>query len=106
MPRALSSAGHVLVTLAYQVQQHLHQHHHQAGSRSGRPEAILNHITRLYYMTAADCPDIIRRWGKFFPDAGLRETLLTNGKLWLLNRFHIRPESRLFKRLKKLYLSS
>lgn len=67
-------------------------------------EAILNHITRLYYMVAADCPDIVKRWGKFFPDAGLRETLVTKGKLWLLNRFHIRPESRLFKRLKKLYL--
>ena len=66
-------------------------------------EAILNHITRLYYLAAADCPDIVKRWEKFFPDAGLRETLLTKGRLWLLNRFHIRPESRLFKRLKNLY---
>jgi hypothetical protein len=66
-------------------------------------EAILNHLTRLYYMAAADCPDIVKRWEKFFPDAGLRETLLTKGKLWLLNRFHIRSESNLFKRLKKLY---
>jgi glycosyltransferase involved in cell wall biosynthesis len=66
-------------------------------------EAILSHITRLYYMAAADCPDIVKRWEKFFPDAGLRETLLTKGKLWLLNRFHIRRESNLFKRLKKLY---
>ena len=69
-------------------------------------EAILNHITRLYYIAAADCPDIVKRWGKFFPDAGLREKLLTKGMLWLLSRFQIRPESRLFKRLKKLYLIS
>jgi glycosyltransferase involved in cell wall biosynthesis len=69
-------------------------------------EAILNNITRLYYMAAADCPDIVKRWEKFFPEAGLRETLLIKVKLWLLNRFHIRPESRLFKRLKNLYLFS
>jgi hypothetical protein len=69
-------------------------------------EAILNHITHLYYMAAADCPDIVKRWGKFFPDAGLRETLLIKVKLWLLNRFHIRFGSILFKRLKKLYLFS
>lgn len=67
-------------------------------------EAILNHITRLYYMAAADCPDIVKRWGKFFPDAGLRGTILIKVKLWLLNRFHIRLGSILFKRLKKLRL--
>jgi len=66
-------------------------------------ETTLNHITRLYYMAAADCPDIIRRWEKFFPDAGFSETILTKAKLWSLNRFHIRPASSLFKRLKKLY---
>lgn len=69
-------------------------------------ETILNHVTRLYYMAAADCPDIVKRWGKFFPDAGLRETLLVKVRLWLLNRFHIRLGSVLFKRLKKLYLLS
>ncbi|MDC1458623.1 glycosyltransferase [Burkholderiaceae bacterium] len=65
-------------------------------------DVILNHITRLYYLAAADCPDIVKRWGNFFPNAGLRETLLAKGKLWLLSRFHIRPETRLFKLFKKL----
>lgn len=69
-------------------------------------EALLNHLTRLYYMTAADCPDIIRRWKQFFPNAGLRETLLIEGKLWLLHSFRIRPDSFMFKQLKKLYVLS
>jgi glycosyltransferase involved in cell wall biosynthesis len=66
-------------------------------------ETTLDHITRLYYMAAADCPDIIRRWEKFFPDASFRETILTKAKLWTLNHFHIRPASSLFIRLKKLH---
>jgi glycosyltransferase involved in cell wall biosynthesis len=67
-------------------------------------DSILNHTARLYYLAAADCPDIVNRWGKFFSDSGLRETLLTKGKLWLLNRLQIRPGSGLFKLLKRLYL--
>jgi len=69
-------------------------------------DVLLNHITRLYYMAASDCPDIIKRWGKFFPDAGLLETFMTKVKLWFLYYFRINPESSLFKILKKIYFFS
>ena len=34
-------------------------------------EAILSHLTRLYYRVAADYPDIVSRWSKLFRDIGV-----------------------------------
>jgi len=68
-------------------------------------DAILSHLTRLYFRVAADCPDIVSRWSKFFPGSGWRETVSTKVKLWLLREFRIRPNGRCFESLKKLYIA-
>ena len=54
-------------------------------------DVILNHLTRLYFRVAADCPDIVSRWSEFFTDFGWRKTLLTKIILWLLQKLRIRP---------------
>ena len=66
-------------------------------------EAILSHLTRLYYRVAADCPDIVSRWGKLFRDIDVRAPLFTKLKLWLLHSFHIRPDGKLFSMLKRKF---
>jgi hypothetical protein len=68
-------------------------------------EAILSHLTRLYYRVAADCPDVVSRWSKFFRDIGVRAPLSTKLKLWLLHSFRIRPDGKLFSMLKKMYVA-
>ena len=68
-------------------------------------DAILSHLTRLYFRVAADCPNIVSRWKKFFLNVGWRKTCLTKIKLWLLRRFRIRPNDRCFEWLKKLYIA-
>lgn len=68
-------------------------------------EAILSHLTRLYYRVAANCPDVVSRWSKFFRDIGARAPLSTKLKLWLLHSFRIRPDGKLFSMLKKIYFA-
>lgn len=67
-------------------------------------DAILSHLTRLYFRVAADCPDIVSRWSKFFRNVGWKKTFSTKLKLWLLRRFRIRPDGGVFEMLKKLSL--
>ena len=68
-------------------------------------EAILSHITRLYYRVAADCPDVVARWNKFFPEHPWRATVVPRVKLWLLSRCHLHPQSRVYAALKKAYVA-
>lgn len=68
-------------------------------------DVVLSHVTRLYLRAAADCPNIVSRWSKFFPDPGLKKSLSTKAKLWLLHVFHISPEGHsAFVFLRKLYI--
>lgn len=68
-------------------------------------ETILFHVARLYYRVASDCPNVVARWSnlnkKFGVDFGIRIKI----KLWLLRKFSIHPNSKLFKILKKLYFN-
>ncbi len=76
----------------------------QHSQREAR-DAILNHLTMLYFQVAADCPDIVSRWSGFFRDYGWRETLSTKVKLLFLQKFRIRPDDWSFKFLKKWYIA-
>jgi hypothetical protein len=68
-------------------------------------EAVLSHVTRLYFRAAADCSSIVSRWSNFFPDLDWHKSLPTKTKLWLLHVFHIRPGGgKAFALLRKLYI--
>jgi GT2 family glycosyltransferase len=66
--------------------------------------AVLSQVTRLYFRVAADCPDVVSRWSKFFPDLQWHKTFLTKVKLWLLCKFKIRPGGGVYKLLRNIYI--
>ncbi len=68
-------------------------------------DAILDHVTRLYYRVAADCKDVISRWIKLNQMFSGKLTTKIIVKLWLLHTLKIRPESRIFRVLKRLHIS-
>lgn len=68
-------------------------------------EVIIKHLTRLYCRVAADCPDIVLRWEKFFSNLRWHESLPTKISLWVLSQFHIQIDSKMLKQLKKFYVS-
>lgn len=68
-------------------------------------DAILSHLSRLYFRVAADCPDVVIRWSHLSQDIGGRASFLTKFKLWMLHSFRIRPNGALFSMLKKIYIA-
>lgn len=73
--------------------------HHQGEARA----IIFDHITRLYFRMAADCPDVVTRWRQLNKNFGSGFGFGTQIKLWLLAMLHIDANSPLFNRLKKFY---
>ena len=67
---------------------------------------VFDHATRLYFRAAANCPDVIARWSRLNKNYGVGIGVGVKIKLWLLSFFHIHPDSRLFKNLKRLYFFS
>jgi len=67
---------------------------------------VFDHATRLYFRAAANCPDVIARWSRLNKNYGTGIGAGVKIKLWLLSFFHIHPDSRLFKNLKRLYFFS
>jgi hypothetical protein len=66
-------------------------------------EIVFDHVTRLYFRTAAKCPDIVTRWGQLNKSFGYGFALETKLKLWLLSILHINSDSLFFNYLKKIY---
>jgi len=64
---------------------------------------ILYHLTLLYIRAAADCSDIVTRWGRINNQFGKGFAFGTKLKLWLLKTFRVHSNSRAFDRLKRLY---
>jgi glycosyltransferase involved in cell wall biosynthesis len=66
-------------------------------------EIIFDHVTRLYFRAAANCPDVVDRWSRLNKNygAGIRADIKI--PLWMLSIFHVQPDSRLFGRLKRMY---
>lgn len=65
---------------------------------------VFEHATRLYFRAAADCPDVVARWATLNRRYGTRFALWTKLELWIVSVLRIRANSRMFGRLKKLYL--
>jgi glycosyltransferase involved in cell wall biosynthesis len=63
---------------------------------------ILSHITRLYILTAADCPDIVSRWERLTREAGVESSYIIKIELLLFRLLRIRKDDLLFKLFKKL----
>jgi len=73
--------------------------HHQGEARA----VIFDHVTRLYFRVAGDCPDAVVRWSRLNKIFGSGFAFGTKCKLWLLNVLHIDANSLLFNQLKKIY---
>lgn len=67
---------------------------------------IFDHMTRLYYRVAAQCPDALQRWGRLNDEFGTDFSLGVRIRIWLLSKLRIRPGSEFFARMKSLYLGS
>lgn len=67
-------------------------------------DVIFSHLTRLFFILAASCPDIISRWGKLNREFGAGYGGATKLKLWLFRLLRIRANGYLFKQLRKLYV--
>lgn len=72
---------------------------HQGEARA----TLFDHITRLYFRVAGNCPDVVARWSRLNKMFGSGFAFGTKFKLWLLNTLHINADSQLFNQLKKLY---
>ncbi|ADE13112.1 glycosyltransferase family 2 protein [Sideroxydans lithotrophicus] len=71
---------------------------------TGEARAIaFDHATRLYFRAAADCLDVVTRWGRLNKRFGVGFALVTKFKLLMLSIFRIRADSAMFFRLKNLY---
>ncbi len=73
---------------------------HQGEAR----ELIFNHAVRLYLRAAADCEDIVARWGRLNSNFGTGPALKIKLKLWVLSTLRIRPNGWL-NRIRKFSLS-
>lgn len=65
---------------------------------------IFDHVTRLYFRAAVNCPNAAARWGKLNQKFGDGFALGTKLKLWFLSMLRIRPDSLLFKIMKNINL--
>jgi len=64
---------------------------------------ILAYVTRLYYLVAGDCPDVVARWSALNKKFGVGFALRIKLKLWLLRVLRIRSSSDSIHQLKKYY---
>lgn len=67
-------------------------------------DVIFDNMTRLYYKTAASCPNIVSRWGKLNREFGEGWGAATKFQLLVFRILRVRRGGTLFKQLKKLYL--
>ena len=67
-------------------------------------DTLWDHVTRIYFRVAADCPDVISRWIKLNNEFGGQSAFKTKAKLRVLRSLRIRPEGRLLNMLKKLHI--
>lgn len=67
-------------------------------------DVAFSHTTRLYLRAAANCPDIVSRWGKLNREFGKGWGAATKFNLWIFRWLRIRADSGLFKQLRKLYV--
>jgi len=67
-------------------------------------DIIMSHVTRLYLLAAAFCPDIVARWSRLHGRYGVGSGLKTRLQLRFFRLFRIRKDSRLFRWLKMLQL--
>lgn len=68
-------------------------------------DAIFDHVTKLYFRVAANCPDVISRWEKLNQKFDKHSAFSTKARLWLLNRLRISPDSNVFILLRKLHIA-
>jgi glycosyltransferase involved in cell wall biosynthesis len=64
---------------------------------------VLDHMTRLYFRAAPDCPDIALRWHKLNKNFGTKFELSTILKLWSLSILKVNPNGNAFSYFKKIY---
>ena len=64
---------------------------------------VLDHMTRLYFRAASDCPDIALRWHKLNKNFGTKFELSTILKLWSLSILKVNPNGNAFSYFKKIY---
>ncbi len=64
---------------------------------------VLDHMTRLYFRAAADCPDIAIRWHQLNRTFGAKLALATILKLWLLSLLKFNSNGKAFSILKHIY---
>lgn len=74
------------------------------GSDQGQRNIIFSHMTRLYILVAANCPDIVSRWKKLNAQFGPDRGVITGLQLMLFRLFRIRQDGRVFKWLKMFYV--
>jgi glycosyltransferase involved in cell wall biosynthesis len=67
-------------------------------------DIIFDHATQLYFRAAANCPDVVTRWSRLNKSygVGMRADIII--PLWLLSVLRVQSNSRLFERLKGMYL--
>lgn len=68
-------------------------------------ETIFDHVTRLYFRAAANCPDVFARWGRLNKRFGIGQAWVTKLKLLALSGFRVRADSAIFTRMKKHYIN-
>jgi hypothetical protein len=65
---------------------------------------IFAHLTRLYILVAANCPDIASRWKRLNNQFGSGRGVMTRLQLLLFRLFRIRENGRVFKWLRMLHI--
>lgn len=73
-------------------------------SRGESRDVIFSHATRLYFRAAANCQNIVSRWGKLNQEFGEAFGATTKFQLWMFRLLQIRSDGALFKQLKKIYV--
>lgn len=68
-------------------------------------DVVLGHALRLYYRTAANSQNIVSRWSRLNVLGGRRPTRSSLIRLWLLQRFRLQPNGRVFSVLKSFYVA-
>ena len=66
---------------------------------------VLDHMTRLYYRAAAQCPGASGRWHGLNLRFGISSAIDVRVKLWLLSLLRIGPSSGLFQKIKALFMN-
>jgi glycosyltransferase involved in cell wall biosynthesis len=67
-------------------------------------DVVLYNLKSLYFRVAADCPNVVSRWGKMNQKFGTGRDDITKLLLLLLRLLRLNPDSLLFRQLRKLYV--